>query len=694
MPWVRLHGSKDYLDMLLLLDEFPRIKQTFNLVPSLLDQIKDYTDNGAQDRHLQLSRRAAAKLTDDEKVEVCSSFFTAHYPTMIEPFPRYKELHARCREKEPRKLLMSMTTQDLLDLQCWANAVWIDPMFRNEKPAKVVFEKGRKFTEETKQNLLDFQIELMRRTVPAYKERQERGQVEVSFSPYYHPILPLLVDTEAAREALPKIQLPERRFQHPEDARTQVARSAQLYRELFGRDLRGMWPSEGSVSQAILPILAEQGIGWIATDEEVYFASRKLSGGPALPSTNGNSFHRAFSVGADENRIGILFRDHKLSDKIGFVYSNWSADQAAEDFVQSLHQLRKVLKDDPDGVVSIILDGENAWEYYKADGGDFLRALYGRIEEDEELETVLPSELFSDHSSIEAIPRLFAGSWISHNFRVWIGHEEDNSAWDLLKTTRDALVTAEQSSSPPSEADLKTAWEEIYIAEGSDWCWWYGDEHHTEHFATFDYLFRKHLLNVWEIIGKEAPAGLQQPLRQRQRLAGIEDPTDFLSPRIDGRRSSYFEWFGAGRVDCRRLGGSMHRASNKIAEILFGYDHEALYFRIDFDGKPVTATEAELILFSFAGDQQFELRVGGEGCVLTLAGKGEDAAAAQAVCESAWGEIVEVAIPRTILNRRDKMTLQFAVSFFEKEKLVERWPEAHYIALDLPKAGETLFWQV
>jgi alpha-amylase/alpha-mannosidase (GH57 family) len=701
MPWVRLHGSKDYLDMLLLLDEFPGVKQTFNLVPSLLDQLKDYSENGAQDRHLLLSRRPAQSLTDEENLEVCHTFFSAHYPTMIQPYLRYRELHNKCRERESRKLLLGMTPQDILDLQVWSNAVWIDPMFRDEEPVAAVFSKRRNFTEEMKNKLLDFQVDLLRRTVPAYRERQDAGQIEVSFSPYYHPILPLLVDTHAAREALPKISLPEHHFQHPEDARTQVARSAQLYRELFGRDLRGMWPSEGSVSQAILPILAEQGVRWIASDEEVYFASRKLSSASAAPVVNGNSFHRPFTVGGSEQPIGILFRDHRLSDKIGFVYSNWDAAKAADDFIMSLHDLSKVLKNDPEAVVSIILDGENAWEYYKNDGEDFLRALYSRLEEDDDLETVLPSELFAEAKNAEHLPKLFAGSWINHNFRVWIGHEEDNAAWDLLSRTRDALVAAEQSETRPDDAALKLAWEDIYIAEGSDWCWWYGDEHHTEHFSTFDYLFRKHLQNVWELIGQPIPQELHEPLRKKQLLAGIQEPTDFVKPIIDGRRSSYFEWFGAGKVDCRMLGGSMHRVDTHIEEIFFGYNHESIYFRVDFDGgRGISDRDVKLVL-SISAEIDFEIAVTKSGCSMKSISKpekteqGSEAETTSApTCSAAWGEIVEIAFPRALLKDSDNMALEFAVSLFEKEKLVERWPEAHYITLELPKVGETLFWEV
>ena len=234
-------------------------------------------------------------------------------------------------------------------------------------------------------------------------------------------------------------------------------------------------------------------------------------------------------------------------------------------------------------IVSVILDGENCWEYYPNDGGDFLRALYGRLEKDKQIETVLPSQVFAGTEPIKALPFLFSGSWINHNFRVWIGHEEDNAAWDLLSTTRDQLVEFLGTHPDFDKDKTALAWKEIYIAEGSDWCWWYGEDHQTEFFELFDYLFRKQLQNVWELIGIEPPALLMSPIRKLARLVGLQEPTDFVTPVVDGRQTDFFEWFGAGRVECHKMGGAMHRADAKIHEILFGYDDNHVYFRIDFE---------------------------------------------------------------------------------------------------------------
>ncbi|MFH2054920.1 MAG: glycoside hydrolase family 57 protein, partial [bacterium] len=424
LPWVRLHGCKDYLDMVTLADEYPSVKMCFNLVPSLLDQLEDYAASTAIDYQLELSRRRPAELNNVEKIEITRQFFSANPPTMIEPYPRYQELRELCTKLQGHDLVAKLTDQDLLDLQVWYNATWIDPTLRGDPRISGLYEKGRGFSETEKQQLLDYQREIIGRIIPAYRQRQDAGRIEVSFSPYYHPILPLLIDTDVAQMGMPQAKLPERRFTHPEDARWQIAKATERYRELFGRDQRGMWPSEGSVSEAILPLLAEQGIGWIATDEEIYAASvpEIVDKSRGARAETGLGFHQPLVVSVQGQELGILFRDHTLSDKIGFVYSKWDPDRAAHDFVEQLLELDKLLaaRSDAEPLVTIILDGENAWEYYRNDGVDFLRALYQKLEQSDKLATVLPSDVFSESEKIERLSKLFPGSWINHDFHVWI----------------------------------------------------------------------------------------------------------------------------------------------------------------------------------------------------------------------------------------------------------------------------------
>ncbi|MCK4656889.1 MAG: hypothetical protein KAT85_07635, partial [candidate division Zixibacteria bacterium] len=339
-----------------------------------------------------------------------------------------------------------------------------------------LFGKKRDFEEEDKEDVIRFQKKILAGIIPAHRDAQDRGQIEVSFSPYFHPILPLLIDTDLAREASPHIQLPGERFLHPEDAHRQIEMSCDMYRHLFGRELTGMWPSEGSVAEPLIPILIEHGIKWIATDDEILHATvnhpESAKRGLNLPEDA--TYHRPFMLKRREGEVGIIFRNHTLSDKIGFVYSGWDPERAAKDFVATLHDIRKQLpKDSIDQcVVPVILDGENAWEYYKNDGIDFLKALYKRLSEDDTIETVTVSEVFAGSDKVQELPYLFAGSWINHDFRVWIGHAEDNKAWDLLSAARTALVEFQGGNPDADPVALEKAWKEIYVAEGSDWCWW------------------------------------------------------------------------------------------------------------------------------------------------------------------------------------------------------------------------------
>ena len=443
MPWVRLHALKDYLDMPMTAAVQTGVKVTFNLVPSLLDQIDLYLAGGT-DRHLELSRLAAGDLTPDLKLELLGSFFSANPSQMIAPYRRYKQLYAKYRSgaDSPQTLVGLFSSQELRDLQVWSNLAWIDPMFRTEPLVKALFEKERNYSEEDKIVLLDWQLTLLARIVPTYRDLQNQGRIEVSFTPYYHPILPLLCDTEVAKEALPSLPLPRERFAHPEDAETQIRLSAEKYREMFGRDMRGMWPSEGSVSEDALRLMLRHGVRWAASDQEVLEQSLDKSG----MNRTAHPIHRVYEFGPG---LKLFFRDHALSDRIGFVYSTWEPKRAVVDFLGHLKRLRDIYRDRLDQItVPIVLDGENAWEYFPNDASEFLALFYETLAEAPEVETVTMSEACETLPSV-TLPHIFAGSWINHNFRIWIGHREDNTAWDLLSRTRDG----QRDGSLPAQPD-------------------------------------------------------------------------------------------------------------------------------------------------------------------------------------------------------------------------------------------------
>jgi len=705
MPWVRLHGLKDYYDMVAVLDRFPQIRMTFNLVPSLIEQIQDYAQNEAYDEHLLLTEKPAKDLTDAEREQILSGFFCCNSQTMIFPHPRFYQLLEK-RGEDPKNLkskAREFDVQDFLDLQVWSNFVWIDPIFKEDPFVSHLLKKGRNFTEEEKNELTGKQREILGKILPKYKELQDEGQIEIAFSPYFHPILPLICDTNMAKFALPHIQLPETRFSHPEDAEAQIDEGIKLYEHAFGRKPKGMWPSEGSVSEQIIPLVAKFGVKWIATDEEILFHSIRMRnrGEPRTYSKESALLlYKPYKIAAENGELFIIFRDHTLSDLIGFVYSSWDAEEAAEDFVQRLHRIRKAI---PEGnlsnsVVPIILDGENCWEYYKNDGHDFLSELYSRLSKDKLLCTTTISDFLQKSDEPQRLAHLFAGSWINHNFRIWIGHPEDNLAWDLLKKTRDALVEFERRTEKNSKTEeiLKKAWKEIYIAEGSDWNWWYGDEHQGAGTEKFDRIFRSHLLYVYELISQEPPEELYQPIKSKFVSTYFLPPTGYLSPTIDGEKTHFYEWQQAGFFDPLKAGGTMHQVSSLVSAIYFGSDESKIYFRVDTTiSREEFDREGYEFVLELLEPSRYKISIKEGTAIFLKRTKEKEWRIISSDLEFAFVKTLELAIPMTLLEFVKKKEIWFRVIGERQKKEIGRWPGVDVIRFDLPsQKGEPIFWEV
>jgi len=704
MPWVRLHGLKDYYDMVAVLEEFPQIHQTFNLVPSLIEQIQDYAENQVYDEHLLLTERTATDLTEAEKVKMLSSFFSCNPATMIHPYPRYRQLMNK-KGNDPQgseSKIRDFTIQDFLDLQVWSNLVWIDPIFRGDALISRLMKKGENFTEEEKAELISKQREIMGRILPRYKMMQEEGQIEVSFSPYFHPIMPLLYDTNQAKIALPHIQLPENRFSHPEDVEAQIDWGINLYERTFGRKPNGMWPPEGSVSETIVPLVVKSGIKWIATDEEILYLSMLMKKGEDGKGTSQRSspLYKSYQIEVGNEKLSILFRDHTLSDLIGFVYSSWDAETAADDFVRRLHQIRNSIPQDElsSSAAVIILDGENCWEYYKNDGHDFLSALYSRLSDDKLLRTATVSEFLKTQAQPLKLPHLFPGSWINHNFRIWIGHPEDNLAWDLLSQTRNALVDFEKQKGKSEEIKeiLQQAWKEIYVAEGSDWNWWYGDEHQAEGIEEFDRMFRSHLLFVYELMDQDPPEELYLPIKAKFINTYFLAPTGYVNPVIDGEKTHYYEWQQAGFYDPLKAGGAMHQTSSLISGIYFGTDDHQLYFRMDPTVSPEEFQQGnyEMVL-EILETPRYKIAIKQGRASLFRKIEENEWKLISAELEFAFSKIMELAIPIHLLEFTQKQAVQFQLIVEREGNEMERWPSMDAIKFDLPGQNKALiFWEV
>jgi alpha-amylase/alpha-mannosidase (GH57 family) len=571
LPWTRMHALKDYYGMVRILEEFPSIRQTFNLVPSMMAQVEEYASGEARDPFLQLALKPAENLTDQDRAFLLRHSFYSDPQRMIYRYPRYGELYDAWQAQKNSGSRLLFGVQEFRDLQMWSQLAWFDEEFLEHDPEVhdwVV--RGRNFTVADQARMGEKQREIIGRVLPIYRKLATAGQIEISTTPYYHPILPLICDSNIASIAHPGVPLPPR-FRYPQDARRQLALSREYCAQHFGVAPVGLWPSEGSVSDEVFHIAAELGFQWAATDSGVL--DRTL--GRAVPV---EGLYRPYRWQQGEHALGVLFRDHFMSDLIGFVYSKMDAATAAEDFLNRVRgNSSSILSHGRDALVPIILDGENAWEYYDHNGRPFFRELYRRISQDPGMKSVAVGEALRSMAA-EPLDHIFPASWINANFDVWIGADEDNRAWTQLLRARQTYDTAVNVP----EQNRKMAFEELLIAEGSDWCWWYGPEHDSANREDFDQLYRSHLANVYRFLNLMPPEELSRPLLRVAVPASFIEPSGRIAPTIDGEVTSYFEWIGAGvyRVDERS--GSMHGKKFVVSEVQFGTDGASLFLRVDF----------------------------------------------------------------------------------------------------------------
>jgi alpha-amylase/alpha-mannosidase (GH57 family) len=698
LPWVRLHALKDYWGMVALLREFPDVKITFNLVPSMLIQLEAFAHDEARDRHLELGLKPADRLSEDERAFCVQNFFHAHRPRMIDPFPRYAELLAK-REaggngSSARVQAAQFSTDDLRDLQVWHKLAWTDPFyFERDERVRSLVARGRGFTEEDKATLRAVELEILRSVVPEYRTAAARGQVEISTSPFYHPILPLLCDTDIYLRTHPDSRMPRERFRHPEDAAEQLARAVALHERLFGRRPEGLWPSEGSVSDEMVPLVARAGFKWMATDEEILGRtirkgfSRDGFGNVEQPDL----LYRGYRVGQSPYVVNCGFRDHTLSDLIGFTYASWSADAAADDFVRRLAEAGaryRTATGGGDATIFVILDGENAWEHYEGQGRPFLRALYGRLKHHRELRTVTMSEACA--GAKEPLPSIFPGSWINADFYIWIGHSDDHRAWSQLAEARRALESPAPGLSLEAVARAR---EEMLIAEGSDWFWWYGDDHSSDHDLEFDDLFRRHVRNIYSALEKPIPEELfVSNITTQPPDVEIYQPGGFITPVVDGEVTSYFEWIGAGSVDVGTTTGAMHQVADAapgLTVIEFGFDLANLFVRIE-GTRPMSELLSGALTLSVnflkpAGARLEILPADGGGLKATLLERRESPVRRE--CDGlalAVGRVLELQLPFRCLGVQTHSPVAFIVALHRGTSDVEHYPQHRAIEFAVP----------
>ncbi|MSR45768.1 MAG: hypothetical protein EXS13_01655 [Planctomycetes bacterium] len=571
LPWVRMHGVRGYTDMLGLLEEEPGARVTLNVTPVLLAQIERCVETWGtphEDRLLAQCRRLPCVLADGEQGSLAALLFSAHRQQMIVPLPRYRELLERCEPSLKAGGRVPLDDADLLDLVVLFHLAWSGWRLRRRAEIAALIAKGRGFTCDDFARLLELHRAEIESLLPRLKQLAASGQVEISTTPDQHPILPLVCKLDSTE--FPQsggLEAPFL-FEQPGDAADHVARAVERYRRLFGAPPRGMWPAEGAVSEAAIRELSRAGLAWAATDESILFAS--LAGA----QTGRDELFRPHRVGAADAEVALFFRDHELSDRIGFLYQSWPAESAVRDLLRRLDELRSSTSlEEP--VVSVILDGENPWESYAGAGEPFLRTLYRELAAHPRLRPVTMSDALAKaqrSQGVGRLARLAKGSWIGGNLDTWAGQREKLDGWRLLAQAR-ALFAGKALAELPERVAKS-----LRVLEGSDWYWWFGDDHFTAQRELFSELFHAHLRIVFRAAGHDPPP-LPAPDARREDLRPSREPLEQV--RVRGRAEDLFEWQSAGWFDFQAAGGSMTRARRVARRLLFGFERGALHLAVE-----------------------------------------------------------------------------------------------------------------
>ncbi len=673
MPWVRLHAVKGYLDMISTVAEFPDLRVNFNLTPVLLLQIEELAENRVTDLWMDWARKPAAQLDEHERLALLENFFKIHWDNLIKPFPRYWELLNKrglaFEREEVRRGIRYWTNQDFTDLQTWFNLAWCGYTAEQMFPELLVLKKkGRCFTEEEKCRVLEIHQKILAKIIPLYREAEERGQIEITTTPFFHPILPLVYDSDFAGRSMPGRVLPKR-FHWPQDALAQLRMAVSQHEKMFGRAPRGLWPSEGSIAPELVPLMRAAGIQYFCSDEENLFQS--LARDPSFLKVRVDHLEmfqgwRVEHAGAS---VQAVFREKPLSDFIGFMAAKNRPEEAAAYLLFHLRNIANALPEGR-GVVPLILDGENAWETFNDGGQSFLRALYGGLLREKTLQTTTIEAYLNLEPPVKTVHLLHTGSWISSNFDIWIGEDEENRAWDLLGETR-LFLQRKMEGGLLSKEQKEAALLEIYAAEGSDWFWWYGPDFSTENDALFDDLFRQHLKNVYTLCEELPPARLEEPITATRVAPLYTLPERPVTRQLTGRRFSFFDWIGAGCYVAGSEQGAMYRSGRILKQFFFGNDIEFLYLRLDplqwenmsvrieFHGRCSGALELD------------HLERSGLGCFVWA---GADGSRVEHLGRAA-GDVIELEVPLALLGLTGDEEVRFQVKVYEGGLERECYPE-------------------
>ena len=636
MPWVLLHLIKDYHFMLTLANRHKNISQNFNFSPVLLEQIEDYIrlKENIDDDFVHYFLKDPKEMNDKEKEFLVIYFFSINSEKYILTNKRYSELLQKKHNKEP------FSDGDLLDLQFLFFYSWMDPIVKAENPFLKSVALQSHFSVENKLELWEIIRTVLDEFFPLIEELKARDNIEFTVSPYYHPILPLLMDTDTVSQL--NIIKPKIRFSYPEDAIGQMEMALQFAKDKYGLNISGIWPSEGSLDESSLHMLEDMGIKYVGSDERVLRAITKK-----------NNLKSGIY---DFDNITIFFRNREISDNIAFKYRYLKPDSAVEQLLKSAE-----MENSP---TIIIMDGENAWEYFDNNGLAFLDTLYIQLEKENFNTYTLKSA--NDTFQHGNLDHFIPGSWIDIGYPLWIGSEGKNKSWELLSIIRNNV----SNEALDNNLILK---KELYAIEGSDWNWWYDTFYGTDSGRNFDQLYRtliKDFINMGHI---DLNINLDIPLQKIHESVYYRQPVRLITPLINGVEDNFYEWVYAGFLDTKNISGTMKETHLSIRKVFFGFDMDNLYMRmdfsfVDFDTVSISIFKEDIKKINFNLNNN-EVRLNNE---LT------------SQIKFAMDEIIEIKIPFDLLNIKKSGEFMFNITLLQNGKIMSVIPTFSHISLSRP----------
>ncbi len=691
LPWVQLHGARGYTDVARISQEFPHFKQTINFSPVLLNQIQDITWNPHNDYFFELCMKLSDDLTDNEKDFLLRHCFFINWDVHVKTNQRFNQLLMKrgldIAGIDLQYVRARFTRSDFRDLVTLFHLAWCGFTLREDPIIDLLIKREQSYSEEEKQLVLEKTREALKEVIPLHGRLESKKIIELTCTPYYHPILPLLVDAQVRPDHHP--DTPE--FKYPRDAERQLTMALDEFESVFGHRPDGMWPSEGSVSQDAVELIQKAGIRWIAADEALLY---NRSAGTEVPAGADN--RRPWLIGdPDGPPLACCFRNRGLSDDIGFQFSWKKPEEAVKEFIGNLENIAKNLSaKGPPALITVICDGENPWEHYRDGGEGFLKGLAVSLEDHKLIKLTTPGEYIEEFPPEGRVEKLGAGSWIAGNFDIWIGCDEARKAWRLLADCRakldEVFPLPENAQDEIGTDERRLVLEHLWVAEGSDWFWWYGEPFHSPLDYLFDIIFRRRLARAYEKMDVEIPNELRVPVDPKLPIdnVNIEAPLDVIHPEIDGKITTFYEWSGSGHLKASSLEGLIARDKpGIISDIYFSADSEKLYLRLDLDREQIESEDILIIRFFKPSEMNIALELKENPQATYRLYRPEEEKThvhIETLAEAAVGEIVELAVPVEVLEAEQRDTISMACFITRGKIQIDRCPLFGTLSVTIP----------